>query len=83
VALAGETDGTNRLAKTIAWLARSIGPETTPLSLGWAVLGLKAHGAAPEGADGWLAVTAERVNARDQCLHKLALLALAAKGWPL
>jgi len=82
LALAGETDASNRLARSIAWLARSIGPETTPLSLGWAVLGLKAHGAAPLSADEWLAATAERVTARDRSPHKLALLALAAKGWP-
>ena len=44
LALAGEADASGRLPKSIAWLRRSIGPETTPLSLGWAVLGLRAHG---------------------------------------
>jgi hypothetical protein len=78
LALTGEADTSNRLAKTIAWLARSISRETTPQSLGWAVLGLKAHQAAPSQADEWLATAA----GKGPSLHKLALLALAAKGWP-
>lgn len=79
LALANESDASQRLAKSIAWLARSIGPETTPLSLGWAVLGLKAHGVAPPDTDQWLAAAADKGPA----IHKLALLALAAKGWPV
>lgn len=82
LALAGESDSSNRIAKTIAWLGRSIGPETTPLSLGWSLLGLRPHGALPPEADGWLAGAAARVQSRDRSPHKLALVALAAKGWP-
>jgi hypothetical protein len=81
LALAGESDPSNRLAKSIAWLRRNIGPETTPLSLAWALLGLKAHNVELPEADGWLAVAAQRVQSRDRSPHKLALLALAAKGW--
>ena len=79
VALAGEQDSSGRLAKSAAWLRRSIGPETTPQSLAWALLGLRAQGALPSQADEWLA------NAAGQSVtntFKLALLALAAKGWP-
>ena len=83
LALAGHNDGTGRLAKSIAWLKRSIGPETTPLSLGWAVLGLKAQGVELPEAGEWLAAAAAHVNQRDHSPHKLALLALAAKGWPI
>jgi hypothetical protein len=79
LALAGEEDASNRLAKTVAWLERSISRETTPQSLGWAVLGLKAHQAAPPAADEWLAAAA----GKGPSLQKLALLALAAKGWPV
>ena len=126
LALAGEPAEPSRLAKTIAWLARSIGPETTPQSLAWATLGLKAHGAAPAAADEWLAAAAHKVvgtlrvpslikqsaaakystagsaesnqesgeslNKRRSsdsdgtrsvpATFKLALLALAAQGWP-
>jgi hypothetical protein len=83
IALAGHNDGSGRLAKTIAWLRRSIGPETTPQSLAWAILGLKAHDVELPQADAWLAAAAAHVNQHDRSPHKLALLALAAKGWPL
>jgi hypothetical protein len=82
LALVGEIDTTGRLAKSVAWLRRSIGPETTPLSLGWSLLGLRAHGIELPQADEWLAVAAGKVRHRDRSPHKLALLALAAKGWP-
>ena len=80
LALAGENDSGGRFAKTIAWLRRSIGPQTTAASLAWAVLGLKAHDAAPPQADERLAQAAGalRVPSPFFC----ALLALAAKGWP-
>jgi len=54
----------------------------TPLSLGWALLGLRAHSAFPPQADEWLEAAATKVQSRDRSPHKLALLALAAKGWP-
>jgi hypothetical protein len=82
VALAGESDSSQRLLKSSAWLRRSIGPETTPLSLGWALLGLRAQGVEVPQADEWLASAAARVRSGDRSPHKLALLALAAKGWP-
>jgi hypothetical protein len=78
LALAGAKDFSGRLAKSVAWLRRNIGPETTPLSLGWALLGLRAHGVVLPQADEWLAAAA----GRNPPLSKLALLALAAKGWP-
>jgi hypothetical protein len=103
LALRGESDASDRLAKSIAWLRRNIGPETTPLSLGWALLGLKAQGVTLPQADEWLAkvagtgVPAQRVGVPSfenqaaipsdgtrsvPATFKLALLALAAKGWP-
>jgi hypothetical protein len=82
LALAGETDNSGRLDKSIAWLARSIGPETTTLSLAWALVGLQAHSALPRESDAWLAAAATRANKSGNSPHKLALLALAAKGWP-
>jgi hypothetical protein len=77
LALSGERDSSGRIAKTIMWLQRSIGAETTPMSLSWAVLGLRAHGVVVAELDDWLAVAARRTSG-----YKLALLALAAKGWP-
>lgn len=82
MALAGEQGAEERLAKSLAWLRRSIGPETTPLSLGWAVLGLAAHGVELAESAEWLAGAVARVRRGDRSLYKLALLALAEKGWP-
>jgi hypothetical protein len=82
LALAGERDPSGRIAKSLAWLGRSIGPVTTATSLAWAVLSLAAHNQHPPDAGAWLEAAYDRVIARDQSPHKLALLALAAKGWP-
>jgi len=82
LALAGHSDGTGRLEKSVAWLRRSIGPDTTPLSLGWAILGLKAQSVELPQADEWLEAAAAHVKQHDRSPHKLALLTLAAKGWP-
>ncbi len=83
LALAGEADASGRVARSIAWLRRSIEPGTTPLSLAWGLVGLQAHGVMLPQTDEWLSSAAARVQARDQSPHKLALLALVAKGWPL
>jgi hypothetical protein len=70
------------IMKSITWLRRSIGPATTPMSLGWAMLGLRASGIKLPEADEWLAAAAAHVQTHDRSPHKLALLTLAAKGWP-
>jgi hypothetical protein len=80
LALAGERDTSGRIAKSISWLRRNIGPETTAASLSWAVLGLKAHDGCPPQADEWLATAAAASQLPSP--HSSALLALAAKGWP-
>ena len=59
LALAGENDSDVRITKSIAWLRRSIGPETTAASLAWALLGLRAHGIDVPQADDWFATAAE------------------------
>jgi hypothetical protein len=82
LALAGEPNIERQAAKSIAWLRRSIGPETTPQSLAWALLGLGAHGSELSEAADWLAAAVERVRRSDRSPYKLALLALAQKGWP-
>jgi len=82
LALASEQDAGGRIARSVAWLRRSIGPTTTAASLAWAILGLARHGVQIAEADAWLCAAAERVLRHDRSPHKLALLALAAKGWP-
>jgi hypothetical protein len=100
IALAGASDASGRLSKSIAWLRRNIGPETTPQSLAWALLGLKAQGIVLPEAEEWLAAAAARLSnslpapatshpsteaqsTSPPVTYKLALLALAARGWPL
>jgi hypothetical protein len=83
IALAGESDASGRVAKSHAWLTASLSPQTTPVSLAWGLLGLAAQGAPHPEAEVWLSAASERILARDRSPHKLALLALAAKGWPL
>jgi hypothetical protein len=82
IALAGESDASGRVAKSRVWLTAALSPQTTPVSLAWGLMGLAAQGTPHPEAEGWLSAAGERVLARDRSPHKLALLALAAKGWP-
>ncbi len=80
LALAGEQDQGNRIAKSVAWLRKTLSKETTPASLAWGLLGLAAHGVAVPTASDWLETAAKRVQSHDGSPHKLALLGLAASG---
>jgi hypothetical protein len=80
LALAGETDASGRMTKSLAWLKRSISEATTATSLAWALQGLAAHGQSVSTADTWLAAAAGRIARKDQSAHKQALLAIAALG---
>jgi hypothetical protein len=82
LALAGENDPSGRVSTSVKWLRQAIGPRTTAASLSWALLALRAQGELPNQADEWLAGAHRRVMDHDRSPHKLALLALAAKGWP-
>ena len=82
LALAGESDPSGRIGKSINWLRRSIGKQTTSVSLAWAILGLKAHGIELHDTEQWLEAARQRTEKAGNSPHKLALLALAAKGWP-
>lgn len=82
LALAGEGDASGRIGKSVAWLRQAIGQETTTVSLAWALLGLWAHGIAMPRSSEWLAAAYRRTVEQGNSPHKLALLALAAKGWP-
>jgi hypothetical protein len=82
LALAGEPDEGGRIARSVAWLRRSLGPQTTAASLAWGLIGLNAHSVQTPEAEGLLKNASDRVMRRDRSHHKLALLALAAQGWP-
>jgi hypothetical protein len=79
LALAGEQDTGGRVARSITWLRRSLGPQTSAASLAWGLLGLRAHDQQLDGADDWLAAAYQRFTPSP---YRLAVLALAAKGWP-
>jgi hypothetical protein len=77
LALAGEPDRTGRIRQAISYLESTLGPTTTPASLGYGLLGLAAHGRVPSQAGAWLAACTAQSLRRGSSLE-LALLALAA-----
>ena len=79
-ALAGERSA--KLAKSIDWLRANLAADTSPASLAWGLMGLRAQDALPAEADTWLAEAAARLARRGASPAKLALIALAANGWP-
>ena len=80
LALAGETDQGNRIAKSIAWLRRTLSVGITPVSLAWGLLGLAAYQVSLPNSNAWLAAACKHVQNHDRSPHKVALLALAAAG---
>jgi hypothetical protein len=78
LALQNEEDPSGRVSRSIGWLARQIGPRSTPLSLAYALMGLAAHGHAPGSSDDLLAPAALRELSSDRRPYCLALLACAA-----
>ncbi len=78
LALAGESSTDPRIARTIEYLQQEVGGRITPVSLGYALLGLNAHDAAPKNSTAWISAAIEKSLARDPSCYKLALLALAA-----
>lgn len=76
-ALAGESDPSGRLTKTIAYLQRELSPRTTALSLSHALLGLAAHDVQLR-ADHWLEAAYRKNVAQGESPHKTAMLLLAA-----
>ncbi len=80
LALAAEQDQGSRIAKSVAWLRKTISKHTTPASLAWGLLGLAAHGVTLPDASKWLEAATKQVQSHDDSPHKLALLALAASG---
>lgn len=99
LALATAGTQRSAIDRSASWLAGQLGPQTPALSLGWSLLGLRAVGHWPHAADEWLAIAAVRkplgtvpptdipvhTSTSDWTnpLHRWAVLALAAKGWPL
>ncbi|HWA97680.1 MAG TPA: hypothetical protein VG713_04285, partial [Pirellulales bacterium] len=79
-ALGGEEDTNGRIAKTRSYAAGALKSSTTAASLGYALIGLAAHGDHPPQRDRWLADAAERTGHVVGSQPRRALLALAALG---
>jgi hypothetical protein len=80
LALAGESDPSGRMEKSLTYLQWSLNSRSTACSLAWALHGLAAQGRETATAAPLLASAYDRVQSHDQSPHKLALLALAALG---
>ncbi len=78
-ALAGESDPSGRLARTIDYLRATLNADTTCLSLAYGLIGLAAHDCTPKQSGDWLERAARRAG-REAAPYKRALLTLAALG---
>lgn len=81
LALAGEQGGDERIAKSLAYLERTVDDKTAAASLSYAVMGLAAHGRSLPNVDALLEASIKKPTftlGADQ--PRRALLALAALG---
>ncbi|MFV1964578.1 MAG: hypothetical protein ACC628_04090 [Pirellulaceae bacterium] len=78
LALNGEDRSDPRLRKSLSFLANHVSADTPVLSLGWALLGLAAHGRWPPEANDWLARISERMRPGQRPPIQTALMLLAA-----
>jgi hypothetical protein len=79
-ALAGETDISGRIEKSLNYLAAELSTRTAAASLAYGIVGLAAHGILPPDSQSWLEAAYRRTIARGHAPYRLALLALAALG---
>jgi hypothetical protein len=80
LALAGEDEHKEGLAKSLQYLAGQLSERTPTASLCWSLLGLAAHGCLPQDAHTWLKSACQRTLQRDRSPLKVALLLLASLG---
>jgi hypothetical protein len=80
LALVGEQINDPRIELSLQYLSETISAETTPISLGYGLLGLTAHKRRPAAAEQWLETAYQRTAKRDAAPISLALLVLAAQG---
>jgi cell wall-associated NlpC family hydrolase len=79
-ALAGEKITDPRLARSIAYLNKSLTARTTTVSLCYGLLGLAGQGVHPAEADSWLEGAFRDTMNRGGSPYRLALATLAALG---
>jgi len=78
LALAARGDRSTVVTRALEYLRLTLPNLRSAVSLGWGVLGLRAHGACPLEADAWLAASVGRCAGRVDAAMSLAMLLLAA-----
>jgi hypothetical protein len=80
LALAGRADGqaSPAVARALDYLRGTLPAVRAAVSLGWGVLGLRAHGSCPAQAQSWLAEAYAHCTGRPDAILGLAALLLAA-----
>ncbi len=78
LALAARRDDSREVRAAIDYLRGTLPCLRAGVSLGWGVVGLRAHGACPREADGWLAESYDRCAGAADAVMSVALLLLAA-----
>ncbi len=80
LALAAYGERAEAADRSINYLRRVLATVRAPISLGWGVMALRAHGECPPEADEWLAESYALSHDRPQSTLGLALALLAAQG---
>jgi hypothetical protein len=80
LALAARGDGSPAVARAVDYLLAGLPAIGAAVSLGWGVLGLRAHRASPPQAEEWLEAAYRKCIGRADAAMGLALLLLAAGG---
>jgi hypothetical protein len=78
VVLAGESDASGRLERSLRYLENNLAKTRAAMSLAYGVMGLAAHGRRPAAADGWLAAAARQTKPYQRSPLRQGLIALAA-----
>lgn len=78
LALAGETDASGRIERTINFLEDAVARTSGGASLAYGLMGLAVHGRRPAEADGWLAAAVRQEKSYTKSPLRKALLVLAA-----
>lgn len=78
VALAGESDASRRIERSLAYIERVLPTTAGAASLAYGVMGLAAHDRRPAQADAWLCAAARQTSPNRNSPLRRALLTLAA-----
>jgi hypothetical protein len=78
LALAAAGDRSPAAARAVGYLVDALRSLRSPVSLGWGILGLRAHRALPPASDSWMQESHARCTGRPDAAMGLALLLLAS-----